>query len=247
MINFAVRYPIWFAIAVHVFVLLLGLVIFLIGGAIGLPGIPLRIAAVTVFTAVPLVLIRWLGWWRDAGFVTTTKNVPALAVPFIVAIFPVAWFGTGTLESTIVIILLVAAFLTAVFEEALSRGLLMRVLLPSGKWRAVLVTSVLFGVAHISQYLFLGMSLNENLFQIVNSTIVGFLYAGLRLRVNNLWPLIIMHMLQDTFYPFATLGRIDMAAIPVAFYAVTWAMMIIGGVYFTRLPAAATIDGQEIG
>lgn len=247
MRGFINERPVWFAIAIHVFILVLGLLIFTLGNAISLPGMPLRVVAILIFTALPLFLIWWMGWWQDAGFVTTTKNVPALAAPLIIALLPVAWFGTVSLERGLVILLLVFAFLTGLSEEALSRGLLMRAILPKGKWQSVLITSMLFGIAHISQYLFLGMPLNDNLIVIADSVFKGFLYGGVRLRVNNLWPLIIIHMLNDTFYPYATLGRIDTSDIPVAFWAVTWLIMLISGFYLVRRPVTATIDGQAVG
>jgi hypothetical protein len=96
--SFITRRPVWFAIAITLFDLVLGLLIFIIGSAVGLPEAALELVALLVITAIPLILIGWLGWWQDAGFVTTTQHVPAL----IVALFTLAWFGTVTLESGLV-------------------------------------------------------------------------------------------------------------------------------------------------
>jgi membrane protease YdiL (CAAX protease family) len=83
-----------------------------------------------------------MGWWEDAGFVKTTQNAPAAAFPLIVGLFTLAWFGTVALENMMVVRVLVAFFLTALGEEALSRGLLIRALLPRGKWEAVLILAI---------------------------------------------------------------------------------------------------------
>jgi hypothetical protein len=251
MRNFITNRPVWFAIAITVFEFLLGLLIFIIGSVIGIPEDALEMVALLAATALPLILIGWLGWWQDAGFVKTTQNAPALVFPLIVALFLLAWFGTVALESSLVIRLMVAFFLTGLGEEALSRGLLLRALLPRGKWQAALIPSVLFGVSHITQFVFLGMPLGDNLIQIADSALFGFLYAGLRLRVNNIWPLIILHMLGNTFAGLAGVfgvpNAIGFGGVPAAFWAIRWGIMLIGGIYLVLRPATATIDGQAVG
>lgn len=166
MRNFITRRPVWFAIAMTVVEFLAGLLIFIVGSVIGLPEDALEMVALLVVTAIPLLVIWWMGWWQDAGFVTTTQNAPAIAFPLIVALFILAWFGTVALENNMVIRLIVAFFLTGLGEEALSRGLLVRALLPRSKWEAVLIPAVLFGVSHITQSVFLGMPISDNLVQI---------------------------------------------------------------------------------
>jgi Ca2+/Na+ antiporter len=142
MKNFITQRPVWFAIAITVADFLIGLVAFIVGSVIGLPEDVLEMVALALITALPLALIWYMGWWEDAGFVKTTQNAPAAAFPLIVALFTLAWFGTIALENTMVVRVLVAFFLTALGEEALSRGLLIRALLPRGKWEAVLILAI---------------------------------------------------------------------------------------------------------
>jgi hypothetical protein len=250
MKNLIIRQPIWFAIGLTLFELVLGILIFIVGDVIGLPEDTLEFVILLVSTAIPLILIAWMGWWRDAGFVRTTQNVPALAVPLFVALFILAWFGTVALENSLVIRLMVAFFLTGLSEEALSRGFLLRALLPRGKWQAVLIPSVLFGLSHVTQ-LIVGMPLGDNLIQITNAVLFGLLYAGVRLRVNNIWPLIILHMLFDLFASLAGLfgvpGAIGLGGVPATFWAILWVLMLFTGVYFVLRPSTATIDGQAAG
>jgi membrane protease YdiL (CAAX protease family) len=250
MKNFITNRPVWFAIGITLFELVLGILIFIVGDVIGLPEDTLEFVILLVSAAIPLLLIAWMGWWRDAGFVRTTQNVPALAVPLIVALFILAWFGTVALENSLVIRLMVAFFLTGLGEEALSRGFLLRSLLPRGKWQAVLIPSVLFGFSHVTQ-LIVGMPLGDNFIQITNAVLFGILYAGVRLRVNNIWPLIILHMLTDVFASFAGLfgipGAIGLGGVSFSFWAVFWALMIIPGIYLVLRPSTATIDGQAVG
>lgn len=251
MKKFINEHPIWFAIGISLFELALGLLVFVIGSAIGLPEETLELVALLVITALPLIFIGWLGWWQDAGFVNTTQNTSALLVPLLIALFILAWFGTAELPGGIVTRLYLAFFLTALSEEALSRGLLLRALLPHGKWQAVLIPSVLFGLGHITQFLFLDMPFDENLLQMVNAMMIGFLYAGVRLQVNNIWPIIIIHMLMDTFSGISGLfgvpNAMGLGGIPPSFFAVTWTLELIAGIYFVLRPATATIDGKAFG
>jgi membrane protease YdiL (CAAX protease family) len=248
--QFIIKHPIWFAIGVSLLDLVLGLLIFIIGSMIGLPEGTLVWTALLALTALPLFLIGWLGWWQDAGFVTITQNTYALASPLVIAMFFLAWFGTIELPGEMIVKLYLAFFLTALSEESLSRGLLLRALLPCGKWHAVLIPSVLFGLGHITHFLFLGMPFGENLLQIVNATVFGFLFAGVRLQVNCIWPLIILHMLFDTFTGLAGIFGIPNASglnsIPAPFWAIFWMLAIIPGIYFVLRPATVTIDGRGI-
>ena len=171
------------------------------GGVLGLAEPILILLVLSVSVAIPFVFIGWLGWWRDAGFVSTTQNAPALAVPILITFLMLPFFGTVQIDPNVTLFVLVIFLLTAVSEEALSRGLLLRVLLPHGKWQAVLIPSALFAIGHVTQ-LAQGMSLTENSIQIVNAFIYGVLFAAVRLRVNNIWPLIFLHMLFDVFAVF---------------------------------------------
>lgn len=252
MRNFITHRPVWFAIAITVFNFLVGLLLFIVGSGIGLPEDVLEMVVLLVTTAIPLILIWWMSWWQDSGFVRTTQNAPAVAFPLIVALFTLAWFGIVALENSLVIRLLVAYFLTALGEEALSRGLLLRALLPRGKWQAVLIPAVLFGISHITQFVFLGMSLGDNLIQITDAALFGVLYGAVRLRVNNIWPLIVLHTLGNAFTGFAGMfgvpGAIGLAGVPMTFWIIRWALELVPAMYLMlRTAPAATIDGQPVG
>jgi hypothetical protein len=69
--------------------------------------------------------------------------------------------------------------------------------------------------------------------------------------VNNIWPLIVLHMLVDTFSSLAGVfgvpNAIGLGGVPVAFWAISWGIKLIGGIYFVLRPATATIDGQAVG
>lgn len=148
-----------------------------------------------------VALTTFLGWWRLIGY-----NRPAewrhkglLLLPVVAIFLPlvagIKAFDTGTL-----VFLLVGYLLTGLYEETLFRGLLLRILQPTGIWPAVLLSSLLFGLAH-STNIFLRLSDNPVLLglQMFGAFTQGIGLAALRLRTNTLWPLIFLHAFGDLF------------------------------------------------
>jgi membrane protease YdiL (CAAX protease family) len=251
MKNFIEKHPFWFALGFTIVVLqILGLVVVVVGARIlGFPELPVRIAATAVTTIVPLYFIWKIGWWEDSGFVGTTQNALTLTIPVIFMFFALVLYGSVDIEAGRVNFLLVAVLLTGLSEEAIFRGLFMRAFLPRGKWQAILIPAVLFGAAHFVQSLGGLMTLQDNLMQIAEAVIFGILYGAVRLRINNIWPLIILHAYGDLFY--ATSGLLDgayvMGDIPVPYFLIMWVTELIAVVYIMRKPLAATINGVPVG
>jgi len=161
------------------------------------------------------------------------------------------WFGVVTNEARIVPYYLLIMFLVGLGEEAMSRGLFIRTFLPHGKWQAVLIPSLLFGVSHITQFLGNDMALQDNLAQMANALIFGILYGAVRLRINNIWPLIILHALNDFFFGIAGFGGPNaihmLADITLPFFIILWSLSLAASVYFMNRPLTATIDGKPVG
>jgi len=251
MKTFIEKHPFWFALCFTIIIeQVLGLVVFVIGARIlGLPELPVRVVVVLIITVVSLYFIWWLGWWEDSGLVSTTKNVYALTIPLVLMFFPLVFYGTVTLEAQRANFLLLAVLLTGISEEAIFRGLFVRAFLPRGKWQALLIPAVLFAAAHFTQSLGGLMTLGDNLLQITDALIYGILYGAVRLRVNNIWPLIVLHALGDLFYTTSGLldGVYQMSDIPLSVYLMVWIVSIATAVYLMNKPIAATIDGKPVG
>ncbi len=251
MKNFIEKHPFWFALGLTVLITILGLVVVVGGRALGLSQETLTIAVLVLSAAVPLGFIWRLDWWKDSGFVTITYNTPALAVPIIGTLFSLMWFGVVANDAQIVPYFLLIMFLVGLGEEALSRGLFIKVFLPHGKWQAVLIPSLLFGASHITQFLGNNMALQDNVAQMVNALMFGILYGAVRLRINNIWPLIILHALNDFFYGIAGFGGPNaiytLADIPLSYYIILWTLSLAASIYFMNKPLTATIDGKPVG
>jgi len=249
MKNFIEKHPFWFSLGFVVVVMeILAIVVVVLGRVLGLPDLPIRIGAVLVTTIVPLVFIWGLGWWEDSGLGSTTQNLYALAVPVILMFFPLVFFGTIELEPARANIFLLAVFFTGISEEVVYRGLFIRAFLPHGKWKAVLIPAVVFALAHITNLLDGGMSLEDNLVQMALALSLGILYGAVRLRINSIWPLIITHTIWDLFWTTSGLGDgvYVLSDIPLSLNLVVWVPSIIAAVYLMRKPVVATIDGKPV-
>jgi len=250
MKNFIEKHPFWFSLLFTIIVMqILGFVVVAIGRVLGLPNLVMRTSAMGVIALVSLIFIWRIGWWKDAGLVNTTQNMYALAVPLILTFFPLIFYGTVKMELQRVNIFLLAVLFTGVSEEVVFRGLFIRAFLPHGKLKAVLIPAVLFGAVHIVQSLGGNLSLGDNLVQIANSFFYGLMFGAVRLRVNNVWPLIILHTVHDLFWVTTGLpdGVITLAEIPLSEYLIEWIPSVVTAVYLMRKPIAATINGVPVG
>ncbi len=244
MKKFIAEHPIWFAVLVSLLSLGLGFVVSSLE-YLGVPRDGLMLVGVLKDIVLALGLIWWLGWWRETGFTTTGYNIHDLWLPLLLVFVPIMIFGTIVNESRIMILILVLMFFTALGEEALSRGLLLQALLPLGKWYAVLVPSFLFGVGHITQFLFLGMPLADNLLQISYNIAYGMMYGALRLRVGSLWPLIMLHMVGNTMAVVAGIfGPNTIHEAPLGTLAVMGVVEITYAIYLLRKPLVVTISDE---
>ena len=99
MKNFIEKHPFWFSLLFTIIVMqILGFVVAVLGRVLGLPDLVMRTSAMGVIAIVSLIFIWRIGWWKDAGFVSTTQNVYALTVPLIFIFFPLVFFGTVKME-----------------------------------------------------------------------------------------------------------------------------------------------------
>lgn len=111
-------------------------------------------------------------------------------------------------------------------EEVMYRGLVLTAMLiawgdtKSGQVKAVLISSLLFGILHL--FNIIARPIGVVLFQAVVVTLPGILYATLVLTSRSLWPAIIMHWLTNTAVNIKISG--------FATYQDTFTMWIIFGI-----------------
>jgi membrane protease YdiL (CAAX protease family) len=151
-------------------------------------------------------LVLWLGWWRHAGFtpVREWSNphlywLPALLVGFVLVVGAMRYGASpGWLALTVP-----GAFATGYLEELVIRGIILLVLLrawrhrPRGALAAVLVSGLIFGLAHYANLADpdprpLGVTA-----QVLTTTFVGIGFGALVVRTNTLWPAVVLHWLNN--------------------------------------------------
>jgi membrane protease YdiL (CAAX protease family) len=185
-----------------------------------IPGLGLPLLAVMVLQGLIIlaglqVLLVWRGQsWRHIGFrpiirlKDAGRGLLALLLVFVVNA-ALSFIGArlapelleehqqrlsafaGMLTGDLPLSAIGAAMLfTGFYEEALARGFLLtrcRTLL-TGSWGPVLLSSVLFGLGHFYQG---GLG-------VVQTALVGVVFAGLALHWGTLWPLILAHAALNT-------------------------------------------------
>jgi len=142
-----------------------------------------------------LLVIFLLKWFKDTGFSSKWKAA-WLLIPLGILVF----LDVGEVFSLkLTLSTIVAGFffglLTAIGEESLFRGIILRTFLPFGVFRSVIVTSILFGLWHIVN-LFV-VSPSYVLIQVFGAFLIGIFFASIRLRMNTIIPLIVAHTLID--------------------------------------------------
>jgi membrane protease YdiL (CAAX protease family) len=147
---------------------------------------------------VGLVVVARLGWWRELG-VTAPISSRVRLLFWLPALFATRalWGGVGgpvALSSLASFALL--ALLVGMVEELFFRGIILRAVLPAGRGWAVFMSVALFSVTHLLNVLG-GRDPLATLVQIGYAAALGYLYAALWLRARSLWPLMLVHALND--------------------------------------------------
>lgn len=89
-------------------------------------------------------------------------------------------------------------------EEIIFRGFLFRAMSKDNVKSAVIVSSITFGIGHIFNLLNgSGMSLTDNIFQIISAVFIGFLYVIIFYRGGSLIPCILSHGLFNSLSAFS--------------------------------------------
>jgi membrane protease YdiL (CAAX protease family) len=241
--RFTERYPVLFSLIV--------ILVALYGPRFVLPRSLLsmevrQFGAVGLRALLASLLIHGFGWWREAGF-TPPFRWQAFRAYWPLAIQPAIVFALSlpAAESPWQVLLFIPfSFLVGFSEEALVRGLVLRALQPLGAIRAVLLSSFIFGFAHLSN-LEAGLPFYVVLLQCLSGSLISMGWAGSRLRAGTIWPAVIIHMVQDLggflkhgFSGMPTPSEVDLLAVVIG--SVLYLPYALYGLYQARKHAAAS-------
>ncbi len=177
---------------------------FIISGALtrrlGLPKQSLYLIGFVILTVISLALLARMRWWKEIGFRPLREYhllwLPAL--PLIVTLFEFFWGGSKSVPAATMVFLLVLTALNGFVEEVFYRGLMLRALVAKGIWRALAVPSLLFALTHLMNFL-AGWNPERIVWQLGYSFALGFGWAAFALRTGTIWPLILIHFLNNFF------------------------------------------------
>jgi membrane protease YdiL (CAAX protease family) len=178
--------------------------VFVVAGALtrrlGLPPEALYGIGFAVLTVVSLVLLARMRWWKEVGFrpLRGYRLLWLPALPLIGTLFQFFSGGGELVRGTVLLSILVLTALNGFAEEVFYRGLMLRALVPKGRWRALVITSLIFAFTH-SLNMLTGWSTERVLWQLSYSFAFGFGWAAFALHTGTIWPLILIHFLNNFF------------------------------------------------
>jgi len=196
--TFATRHPFFFALLFFAisFCLDIGIIV---EGHYVVPQVYVGLVDVVIQSLLALGVLGWLGWLRLAGFngISRWRSLYVLWLPALLGLFYLASaYVTPVSGATTVVLAAVSALLTGLEEEARFRGVILQALLPIGPLGGAVLSSLLFGLAHMNNFI-THLPAPLVLAQVIGAFLLGFGFAACRLRTRTIWPLIIFHALYD--------------------------------------------------
>jgi uncharacterized protein len=165
----------------------------------------------TVFMSVLIaVILTALGWWRRAGFTRPAlkQNLGTLWFPALVVLVLPSILGYQPLDSSTLVYLVIGYTLTGFMEESWLRGVILNVLGPTGPVRAVVISSILFGLLHIGNLLYRNPLIVFA--QMVGAFADGIGMGAIRLRTGTIWFVIAIHGFHDLLLKISNLPTIPL-------------------------------------
>ncbi len=143
-------------------------------------------------------LLQRLGWWGECGFQrrVTWRTALVFAPWLLVPLLQLTDVGAVTTGPARIAVFAAWALLVGFGEEGLLRGVVLRAMRPAGVMRAAVLSSLLFGLAHLVNVLD-GRDLFSTLVQVAYATFIGIGFAGPFLATGAIWPAIVVHALID--------------------------------------------------
>lgn len=201
-----------------VFVLLLPAIIFSRWKGVPVRG-ALRLRRISP-ALVAASLLAGAGGWAIAA--TLAMSLQKAGLPSL----PVAGMSPET-PAALLILLFVGALMPGVCEECFFRGAIQGILERRGKWFAIVLSAVLFGLFHMDPI------------RIVAASVLGIFFGWLVVRTGSLYPAILAHLANNAMAISASYflsGRIDTA---------NWLLLILAVLWVASMFVIVRITGSD--
>ena len=202
-----------------------------------------------IFIAV--VLTR-LHWWRRVGFTPIREwRAPHLLVPLllILALPIVGLSARGVMATTALVLSLQVGFLLIdiFMEEITYRGVILEALAGFSSSSRVTLAAVLFGLSHLDNLFLPGADELGVAYQIFEAALVGILFGAVRLRMNTIWPVMIVHAIYDLMLVLAFGHAFPVAPTAPGFLVATVVNLGLAGIgiFLLRTRGAGSVARRE--
>jgi len=202
-----------------------------------------------VFIAV--VLTR-LHWWRRVGLTRISDwRAPHLVIPLsLILVLPVVGLSArGVMATTALVLTLQVGFLLIdiFMEEVTYRGVILEALARLDSSPRVTLSAILFGLSHLDNLFLPGADELGVAYQIFEAALVGILFAAVRLRMNTIWPVMIVHATYDLMLVLAFGHAFPVAPTLPGFLVATVVNLGLAGIgiFLLRGRNNATVARQE--
>jgi membrane protease YdiL (CAAX protease family) len=202
-----------------------------------------------IFIAV--VLTR-LHWWRRVGFTPIREwCAPHLVMPLLlILVLPIVGLSArGVMATTVLVLTLQVGFLLIdiFMEEVTYRGVILEALAGLSSASRVTLSAMLFGLSHLDNLFLPGADELGVAYQIFEAALVGILFGAVRLRMNTIWPVMIVHAGYDLMLVLAFGHAFPVAPTLPGFLVATAVNLALAGVgiFLLRERRVGTIAGRE--
>lgn len=171
------------------------------GGTISLDDLATSSIIYSVIAAIIflLIVIAYKKWWQEVGLNSSfnSHNWRLLLLPVIVILIMLTMAFTSGVATNVLLIVLINSLFVGISEELMMRGVLFHgVSFSQSIVRTVIITAVLFGAMHALNG-FLTGEFGPAMIQAVMAAGFGVWVAALRVRLNSVIPVMILHGLWD--------------------------------------------------
>ena len=205
MKNLAIRHPYVFSVLV-ILVPVVGMKLGLVGLQTYFSELGVRLIVAALFCGYVTTLVKMLGWWKEIGFAKprSWRAVVAYAPWLLLPLLMVMSGGVRGASPRRIVAFAAFTLMVGFAEEILLRGVSLRAMLPRGVMRAVVLSSLFFGLGHLFNIV-QGRDPQSAIVQAIYATLIGIGFAGTRLYSGTIIPAILLHALID-FADQATRG-----------------------------------------
>lgn len=184
-----------------------------------------ELVEIVFFTGV----ITCLRWWPQIGWKSPNnfRDLRLLWPPALSLLFMLLIVLYANLPSLgVLMIVIINTLMVGINEELMFRGILFYGASSSfGIWRAVWITAIIFGSVHILNSLITG-DFRASVLQAFFACTFGIWTAALRIRLNTIIPVIIIHWLWDCL-SFLTNSIWDLALLPFSLMLFTYGLWLL--------------------